>query len=454
MAEEFYSLVTNTGLSKQLESLETGLPFEITQIALGDGNGTYYEPSKEQTKLVNEVWRGNIETCEWSDDRFYCVTTVPADVGEFTVREAGVFDSGNNLIVISKFPETIKQTSDTGTVKQLTIRIEMLLTNDELAELVVNPNIQMVTKSEVEETLGNFQAISEKGIPNGYAPIDENGLIPEEYIPEIETKSLLTPFCLNSCKLDTKGNPDLLSSKTVKVAKYTSSILGVFYTALDTVLEKDVVVYADTELKDVLSTIVVIDEETGYISFGEIETLSEDEENLLHYSGSVTGDFYIQETLEVGTECYSDEEYTDLIGVVTYLNLTKICISNDETYTLDGNVTTHIYITAAAPFTYTTALSKTHTVEDDLVLDVIDLCPEDGESAAFNLFVSNDGDEYSLLALQNEIFTQMLEPDDYSINDIWFRILEPLASYIYLLNVWQETNLVPIGVFSLEGGEE
>lgn len=45
----------------------------------------------------------------------------------------------------------------------------------------------------------------------------------------------------------------------------------------------------------------------------------------------------------------------------------------------------------------------------------------------------------------------MLEPEDYNPNDIWFKILEPLASYIYLLNMWQETNLVPVGVFTLEG---
>ena len=60
-------------------------------------------------------------------------------------------------------------------------------------------------------------------------------------------------------------------------------------------------------------------------------------------------------------------------------------------------------------------------------------------------------EEYSLTALSNQIFTQMLEPEDYNPNDIWFKILEPLASYIYLLNMWQETNLVPVGVFTLEG---
>lgn len=457
MPEEFYSLVTNYGAEKQLKCIQEGIPFEVYQIALGDGNGKYYAPTPEQTGLVHEVWRGLIDTCEWYDGKFYCITSVPANVGGFIVREAGVFDRENNLIVISKIPETVKQDPNNGTIKQLTIRIELKLSNKELAELVINPNMQMVTKDELNKITENidttFQKISEKGEPDGYAPIGQDGLIPLEFIPEIETKSTLTPFCLNACQLDTNGNPDLLSSETVKVLKYTSSVLGVFYTDLNTILDKDIVVYSDTELSKILNTIVAINKETKHIAFGEIETLSEYEEEPLHYSGSITGDFYVKEALAVGVECYSDQEYQNLIGVVTYLNLTKICISDDETYTEDGNVTTHLYITAHAPFTYTTALSKTHNVNQDLILDVVDLCPDSGETKNFNLFVSNDEDGYSLVALSNKIFTQMIEPDDYSANDVWFKILEPLSSYIYLLNVWQETNMVPIGVFTLEGGE-
>lgn len=88
------------------------------------------------------------------------------------------------------------------------------------------------------------------------------------------------------------------------------------------------------------------------------------------------------------------------------MNLTKICISESETYALNGNVTTHIYVTANAPFTYTTANSTTHNVENNLVLDVINLCPETpNETKDFNLFVNNeDENNYSLVALSNTIF--------------------------------------------------
>ena len=465
MAEEFYSLVTDYGAEKQLRCITDGIPFEVTYIALGDGNGKYYEPSRTQTKLVNEVWRGNVEKCEWTDNRFYCVTTVPAEIGGFEVREAGVFDAENNLLVVSKFPETTKQAPESGTVKQLTIRIELEMSNTQLAELVINPNLNVVTMDVLDnvtketdekfESLDEkYQKLDEKGVAGGYAPVGEDGLIPNAFIPEPETKSILTPFCLNSCRLDTKGNPNLLSSETVKIWQYTSSSLGVFYTAQEVTLAKDVVVYKDTELSEELATIVAVDTSGLTISFGTIETLSEYEDEPLHYSATNYGDFYVKESLVLGAECFSDADCTQLMGVVTFLNLTRISIGEVETYTFDGNQTTHIYITANAPFTYTTATSKTHHFEKNLVLDVIDLCPDDSSTKNFNLFVNHESDGYCLVALSNTIFTQMLEPTDYQANDIWFKILEPLASYIYLLNIWQETNLVPVGVFTLEGGEK
>ena len=244
----------------------------------------------------------------------------------------------------------------------------------------------------------------------------------------------------------TTDNKDYISVK--------SPIVGVFYVAQDFIFEKDAVVYSDTELSNIAGTIVAVDTSALTIAFGSIETLSEYEDDPLHYSATNIGEFYVKEALALNTECFSDIECTQSLGVVTYLNLTKICIGPSETYVSNGNLTTHIFITAHAPFTYTTASSKTHHVEQDLILDVVDLCPNDSTTKNFNLFVDCEADGYSLIALSNNIFTQMLEPTEYSANDIWFKILEPLASYIYLLNIWQETNLVPVGVFTLEGGEK
>ena len=219
MTDEFYSLVTDIGAIKQTESIRDGIPFDVSYIALGDSNGEYYDPETSQTVLRHEVWRGNIEKCEWEDNKFYCITTVPINIGGFSVREAGIFDSNNNLLVITKFPLTTKQAPSSGTIKQLTIRIEIELSNIELANLIVNPNITLVSKDEFRAKINeinddlqsnyqninqdlnnirdniqsNYQKLSEKGQASGYPPLNENTKIPMEFIPQT-----LIPFCVNS----------------------------------------------------------------------------------------------------------------------------------------------------------------------------------------------------------------------------------------------------------------
>ena len=337
MTDEFYSLVTDIGAIKQTESIRDGIPFDVAQIALGDSNGEYYEPETSQTALKHEVWRGNIEKCEWEDNKFYCITTVPVDVGGFTVREAGIFDSNNNLLVITKFPLTTKQSPSSGAVKQLTIRIEIELSNIELADLIVNPNITLVSKDEfrskineingnletnyqqINENLNeikddiqrNYQKLNEKGKVSGYVPLDTNKKIPSEFIPQS-----LIPFCVNS--------------------------------------------------------------------------------------------------------------------------------ANNNFLSLQGNI-----ITVYAPFTYTTAEGNTFTVNNNLTLNAAPLTPSSGQSVKYNLFVKENLGTFSLSAFANSIYTQMNEPSNPNPNDIWLETLEPFASYIRNNNVWQKTNLVPIGSFTI-----
>lgn len=346
MTDEFYSLVTDIGAIKQTESIRDSIPFDVAQIALGDSNGEYYEPETSQTALKHEVWRGNIEKCEWEDNKFYCITNVPVKVGGFTVREAGIFDSNNNLLVITKFPLTTKQAPSTGTVKQLTIRIEIELSNRELSNLIINPYISTITKDEfrnkineinsnietnyqnINENLNelrddiqnSYQKLNEKGQNQGYAPLDSSKKIPVEFIPDL--KSMLTPFCVNSCVFGANGKSDLMS--------------------------------------------------------------------------------------------------------------------------FNGNI-----ITVKAPFTYTTADNKTYTVQNDLTLDTAPLIDISGNAVNFNIFIKETSGSFSLSAFSNNIYTQYTPPSNPIENDIWFKTIEPLASYIFISGTWAETNSVPIGSFTL-----
>lgn len=214
MSNEFYSIVTDFAIQKQMNCLNNGIEFDLYEIALGDGGGDYYEPNSTQTQLKREVWRGVISTCEWEEDKFYCMVNVPAEVGGFCIREAGVFDNSGNLIAIAKFPETYKQSPDSGTVKQLTIRIEVHFLNTEVAALVINPNIKLVTVEKLEaiklQINDNYQKISEKSQANGYCPLNNNKKVPKEYLPD--EASFLQVNCLNSGNVNIEGQADLITN--------------------------------------------------------------------------------------------------------------------------------------------------------------------------------------------------------------------------------------------------
>ena len=55
MSNDFYSLVTDIGATKQLESIRDGVPFDVYEIALGDSNGNYYTPQTNQTAQVTST---------------------------------------------------------------------------------------------------------------------------------------------------------------------------------------------------------------------------------------------------------------------------------------------------------------------------------------------------------------------------------------------------------------
>ena len=60
MTQEFYSIVTEKGLEKQIKCLNDLTNFDISYIAVGDSNGSAYTPQETQTTLKNEKWRGAV----------------------------------------------------------------------------------------------------------------------------------------------------------------------------------------------------------------------------------------------------------------------------------------------------------------------------------------------------------------------------------------------------------
>jgi len=158
MAEEFYTILTNVGKAKIANATALESKVNLKYFALGDGNGNYYEPTENQDSLRHEVWRGNINNISIDSDNDNWVVVevvIPADVGGFTIREAGIFDSDNNLLAIGKYPETYKPELSSGSGKDLYIRMILEVSNSSVVTLKIDPSVVLVTKKDLDNHLNN-----------------------------------------------------------------------------------------------------------------------------------------------------------------------------------------------------------------------------------------------------------------------------------------------------------
>lgn len=85
----YYSLLTTLGAAKIAAAL-ANTPVNLTQVALGDGNGSVVNPTVDTQTLVNEVYRAAVNSVLVNPQNANWVNidlAIPAGVGGWTIRE-------------------------------------------------------------------------------------------------------------------------------------------------------------------------------------------------------------------------------------------------------------------------------------------------------------------------------------------------------------------------------
>ena len=196
---EFYGILTETGRALQFECLHSEKEFTMTEMAVGDGNGSSYEPERTQTKLKNECYRHSV-TRYLTDEKGLVksvILDIPEQVSGFTIREAGVYGENGELLIIVKYPPTPKLASESGAPSQHAIKINLAQINELVLPVLIDPSVNTASVQYVEE---HFQALAEKGVAGGYAPLDASAKVPQEMV-----QKQLTPFCFNAGLVDAAG---------------------------------------------------------------------------------------------------------------------------------------------------------------------------------------------------------------------------------------------------------
>ncbi|MBL1266254.1 MAG: phage tail protein [Halomonas sp.] len=157
MSDHYYTLMTSIGLAKLAQAEVTGQRVNITHMAVGDANGTAYEPSENLRSLKNECWRAPIAGRYRHEENDHWIVTeliVPVDVGGFTVREVGLFDADGDMIAVGNYPPTVKPQLQQGIGKDLTIRMINAVSNVATVELSLDRSSALATREYVRSIAG------------------------------------------------------------------------------------------------------------------------------------------------------------------------------------------------------------------------------------------------------------------------------------------------------------
>ncbi|WML35337.1 phage tail protein [Clostridium sp. OS1-26] len=153
MAEQFYTILTKIGKAKIANASALGTKVNFFKFQVGDGGGSYYNPTEDQAALKNKVWEGNINSVAVDKDNpnwIVIEVLLPSNVGGFMIREAAILDDENNVIAISKYPETYKPVAAEGSSKDLLIRTILEVSNTSSVTLKVDPTVIIATKKDIE----------------------------------------------------------------------------------------------------------------------------------------------------------------------------------------------------------------------------------------------------------------------------------------------------------------
>lgn len=156
MTAPYYALITNIGAARIANATATDTPLNITQMAVGDGNGILPAPDPTQTSLIHECRRAAINTLKTdpnNPNQIIAEQVIPETVGGWYIRELGLYDDEGNLIAVANCPPSYKPLLEEGAGREQIIRMILIVSSDDAVTLKVDPAVVLATREYVDDSI-------------------------------------------------------------------------------------------------------------------------------------------------------------------------------------------------------------------------------------------------------------------------------------------------------------
>lgn len=156
MSAIYFAIPTDAGQAKIANAIALGVPLKITQMAVGDGNGQPVTPTPAQTALVREKRRAPLNTLfqdPLNQAQLVAEQIIPEDVGDWWIREVGIFSEDGTLIAVANCPDTYKPLLSSGAGRTQVIRLVLTVSDTSAVELKIDPAVVLATRQYVDRSV-------------------------------------------------------------------------------------------------------------------------------------------------------------------------------------------------------------------------------------------------------------------------------------------------------------
>lgn len=154
MTTKYFATLTNQGAALLANATALGTKLNITQMAVGDGNGTLPVPDPAQTKLINQTRIAAINSLNVDANdagQIIAEQIIPENEGGFFIREIGLFNDDGILIAVANCPETYKPLLAEGSGRTQTIRMILVVSSTSAITLKIDPSVVLATRKYVDD---------------------------------------------------------------------------------------------------------------------------------------------------------------------------------------------------------------------------------------------------------------------------------------------------------------
>lgn len=156
MTAKYFAILTNQGAARLANAAALGTKLNLTQMAVGDANGTLPTPDPAQTKLINQkrIAQLNLLTVDPANtSQIIAEQIIPENEGGFWIREIGLYDDEGILIAVANCPETYKPQLQEGSGRTQTIRMILIVSSTSAITLKIDPSVVLATRQYVDNKI-------------------------------------------------------------------------------------------------------------------------------------------------------------------------------------------------------------------------------------------------------------------------------------------------------------